>query len=186
LAAADSIVSGLAGRYATALFDLARERNALDDVAADLDRIAAMIDESEDLARFIRSPLRSRQEQQRAMAAVLSKAGIGEAVRNFVSVAAANRRLAMLPHMIHRYRELLARHRGELEAEVTSARPLTDSQMGALRRRLAGSVGREVRLVSRVDPGVLGGLVVRVGSRMIDSSLRTKLNRLRSALKEVA
>ena len=186
-AAGGGVVSGLAGRYATALFQLAREeRGSVDAVAADLDRVAEMIDGSADLARVVQSPLRSREEHRRVLDAVLAKAGIEGIVANFVGVAAGQRRLFLLPQMIRQYRALAAQARGEVEVEVTSARPLGERQADALRDRLAPSVGRSVCLSMRVDPAVLGGLVVRVGSRMIDSSLRTKLDRLRLALKEVA
>ena len=185
-AAGGSVVSGLAGRYATALFQLARERKSVDAVAADLDRVAEMIDESAELARVVQSPLRSREEHRRVLSAVLAKAEIEGIVANFVGVVAGQRRLFLLPRMIRQYCALAAHARGEVEVEVTSARPLSEQQADALRDRLAPSISRGVRLSMRVDPAVLGGLVVRVGSRMIDSSLRTKLDRLRLVLKEVA
>jgi F-type H+-transporting ATPase subunit delta len=186
LTAEASIVSGLAGRYAVALFDLAKQQNAVDAVMADLDQIAAMIDESADFARLIRSPLVSRADQAKALAAVLAGAKIGGLAANFAGVVAENRRLFLLPQMIRQFRTLLSQHRGEVDAEVTSATELSESQIVALRAKLSAAVGREVRLTANVDPQVLGGLVVRVGSRRIDSSLRTQLANLQHALKEVA
>ena len=181
-----SIVSGLAGRYAVALFDLAKQQNAVDAVMADLDQIAAMIDESTVFARLIRSPLVSRADQAKALAAVLAGAKIGALAANFAGVVAENRRLFLLPQMIRQFRTLLSQHRGEVDAEVTSATELSESQIVALRAKLSAAVGREVRLTANVDPQVLGGLVVRVGSRRIDSSLRTQLANLPHDLKEVA
>lgn len=178
--------SGLAGRYAGALFELALERHALDAVTADLERLQSMIAESADLRRLIESPLFSREEQSRAMAAVVAKAELSETVANFVAVIARNRRLFALQDMIRAWRELLARHRGEVTAEVTSATPLSDTQRGALEQALKQAIGSDVLMTEEVDPGLLGGLVVRVGSRMVDSSLRTKLHRLQLAMKGAA
>ncbi|MDA0654079.1 MAG: F0F1 ATP synthase subunit delta [Proteobacteria bacterium] len=181
-----SIVSGLAGRYAVALFDLALQRGEGDAVQADLEQIAEMMAMSADLSRLVHSPQIGPADQGRALAAVLAKAGITGIAANFVGVVTGNRRLFLLPQMIRQYRALLSQHKGEVDAEVTSATELNDSQIAALKAQLAKAVGRDVRLSARVDPEVLGGLVVRVGSRMIDSSLRTKLNNLQHTLKEVA
>lgn len=178
--------SGVAGRYATALFDLAVERGAIDQVAGDLQQLQAMIDESADLRRLIRSPLFSREQQSDAMAAVLASAGLSELVRSFVGVVAANRRLFALEGMIGAYRELVARYRGEVTAEITSATPLSDSQRAAVEQALKQGIGSDVAVTTSVDPALIGGMVVRVGSRMVDSSLRTKLQRLQLAMKGAA
>jgi len=181
-----SVVAGIAGRYATALFDLAREARNLDETAAEFDRLEAMIVESEDLSRLVRSPVISRDDQARAMAAILEATGFGDLVRRFVGVVAANRRLFALTEMIRRFRGLLAEHRGELVANVTSARPLAEAQKTALAAALAQGLGRDVRDVkveTRIDENLIGGLLVRVGSRMVDSSLRTKLQNLELAMK---
>jgi len=177
--------TGLAGRYATALFGLAETESQLDRVADDLGEIAAMIESSADLKRLIRSPVISRDDQGRAMAEVLKKAGISELVRNFVSVVARNRRLFALPSMIAAYRSLLAARRGEATAEVVSARELTKKQLEAIAAQLKKAIGTKVAVNTKVDAGLLGGLVVKVGSRMFDSSLRTKLQRLRFAMKGI-
>ncbi len=178
-------MSGIAGRYASALFDLAREEGALDDVAGDLDSIDDMIARSADLARLVRSPVVSREDQGRAVGAVLEAAGIGDLTRRFVGLVARNRRLFALRGMIAGYRTLLADHRGRTAAEVTSARPLSDGQIARIESQLAGAFGRDVSLTAAVDESLLGGLVVRVGSRMVDSSLRTRLEGMRTAMKEV-
>jgi F-type H+-transporting ATPase subunit delta len=181
----DQTVSGMAGRYASALFELALEADALDSVAEDLDGFAAMMDESEDLSRLVRSPAFSREDQMRAIDAVLNEAGASGLVRKFIGLVTQNRRLFAIGDMIRGYRALLARHRGEVTAEVASAEPLGAAQTKALAAALRERLGRDARLEARVDPGLLGGLVVRVGSKMIDTSLRTKLNNLRIAMKEV-
>lgn len=178
--------TGLAGRYAAALFDLAQERHALDQVTADLDQLQAMITESADLRRVVESPLFSRDEQSNAMAAIAQRAGLSEIVTNFLAVIARNRRLFALEDMIRAWRELLARHRGEVTAEVTSATPLSETQQGALQQALRDAIGSNVAVSHNVDPELLGGLVVRIGSRMVDSSLRTKLHRLQLAMKGAA
>jgi F-type H+-transporting ATPase subunit delta len=178
-------VSGVAGRYATALFELALEGNAIDQVAADLDRFNAALDASPDLARLVKSPVFSAEEQVNALAAVADKLGIAGLARNFLLLAAKNRRLFAVPDMIRGYRAMLARHRGETSAAVTAAAKLTEAQITALKQALKAALGTDVMLEERVDPSLLGGLVVKVGSRMIDTSLRTRLNSLRVAMKEV-
>jgi len=178
--------TALAGRYAAALFDLAQERHAIDSVSEDLDRLQAMIDDSADFRRLIASPLFSRDEQVKAMAAIAARAGLSEIVANFVSVIARNRRLFALVDMIRAWHELVARYRGEVSAEVTSATALSDSQRNALQQALKDAIGSNVTVSHEVDPDLLGGMVVRVGSRMVDSSLRTKLLRLQFAMKGAA
>ncbi len=178
--------TGLAGRYATALFDLARERNSIDSVTGDLARLQGMIDDSSDLRRLIESPLFSSNEQGAAMAAIVERAGLSEMVANFVAVITRNRRLFALQDIIGAWRELLARHRGEVTAEVTSATALSDAQQSALQQALQEATGSTVAVSHEIDPRLLGGLVVRVGSRMVDSSLRNKLQRLQLAMKGAA
>lgn len=185
MTAESSLVSGLAGRYATALFDLALADKQTDATAAALDQVGALIDSSADLSRMIRSPVIARAEQSKAMMALLAKAGIGGLAAKFVGLITANRRLFLLPDMIRGFRVLLSQHKGEVAGEVISAKPLAPAQVDALRQRLAKVAGRDVRLSTRVDPAILGGLVVRLGSRMVDSSLRTKLFNLQNAMKEV-
>jgi F-type H+-transporting ATPase subunit delta len=185
LTADSSLVSGLAGRYVTALFDLAQAERQADATAAALDQVAALIDNNADLGRLIRSPVVAREDQAKAMAAVLAKAGIGGLAAKFVGLVTENRRLFLLPQMIRAFRVLLSQHRGEVAGEVVSAKALGQGQVEALRERLKKVAGADVRLSTRVDPAILGGLVVRLGSRMVDSSLRTKLFNLQNAMKEV-
>jgi F-type H+-transporting ATPase subunit delta len=176
-------VSGLAGRYATALFELAEDEKRLDEVAEDLATLRRLIDESEDLRRLIRSPVVARADQGRAMDAVMARAGIGTLSRNFVGLVARNRRLFALPDMVRGYRAMLAARRGEVTAEVTSAVALSDAQRAALGAALNKVVAGKITIEARLDPALIGGLIVRIGSRMVDSSLRTKLQRLQLVLK---
>ena len=180
-----SVVSDIAGRYANALFDLALESDALDDVAGDLAAIARMMDESADLARLVRSPVISREDQGRAMAELLARAGAQELTRKFVGLVAQNRRLFALRDMTVAFRRLLARHRGEIMARVTSAHALNDAQVAAIKAELSAAMKTDVTLEANVDNDILGGLIVQVGSRMVDSSLRTKLQNLKFAMKGV-
>ena len=174
----------MAGRYATALFELAREEKKLDAVKADLDRFDALINESPDLERLVRSPVFSADEQSKALAAILKKAGIGGITANFLNVIVGNRRLFAVRDVIKGFRKLLAAHKGEVTAEVTAAEKLSDTQLGALKGALKSVTGKDVDLNVRVDPAIIGGLVVKLGSRMVDSSLRTKLNSIKYAMKE--
>lgn len=176
-------VSQLAGRYAKALFELADEKQDLDAVAADLRAVQGLLDESSDLRVALRSPLIRREAQGGAVAEVLAKAGIGETVRNFVGVVANHRRLAALPEMIRAFLAELARRRGEVTARVASARPLGDAQSKAVVESLKKAMGAKVAVDFSVDPALIGGLVVHVGSRMIDSSVRTRLQKLQQAMK---
>jgi F-type H+-transporting ATPase subunit delta len=185
VAAAAKEGAGLAERYATALFDLAEQDKALDRVAGELATIGTMIEASDDFRRLIRSPVISRADQSRAVSALLAKASIGPLVTRFVAVVAAKRRLFALPAMIRAFLAMIAAQRGEATAEVVSARPLTKAQVTSLSAALKDVVGMDVTLQPRVDPGILGGLVVKVGSRMVDSSLRTKLNRLSLAIRGI-
>ncbi|WP_454918305.1 F0F1 ATP synthase subunit delta [Xanthobacter sediminis] len=182
---ADTIVSGMAGRYATALFELADEAGAIDSVKADLDRLSALIAESADLARLVKSPVFTADVQLSAMTAILDKAGIGGIAGNFVKLVAQNRRLFALPQMIAGFAALVAVKRGEATAKVTVAQPLSDAHFAELKDTLASKTGKDVLLDVTVDPSILGGLIVQLGSRMVDASLKTKLNSIRHAMKEV-
>jgi F-type H+-transporting ATPase subunit delta len=175
--------TGLAGRYATAVFELAGDDKALDTVAGDFAQLRQAIHVSPELARLVRSPAFSRRDQARALEALLLKMNASPLTRKFVALLAAKRRLFALEAIISAYSRKLARPRGEVEAEVTSARPLSGNETEELKRVLKASLGREPRLETKVDPALLGGLVVKLGSRMIDSSIRTKLNGIRAAMK---
>ena len=176
-------VGGLATRYATALFELARDQGALDKVAADLASVKTMIDSSPDLRRLVRSPVIGRAEQGKAMDALLERAQVGDLTRRFVGVIAANRRLFSLESIIAAFRQQLAKSRGELTAVVSTAQPLNDAQKAALDAALRRAVGVKVAVETKVEPALMGGMVVRIGSRMFDSSLRSKLQRLQLAMK---
>ncbi len=186
MSAQDPILGGIAERYATALFDLAESAGAHDQVKADLNTLRAMIEQSADLAKFIKSPLFTREEHVRALGAILAQAGASELTSKFVGVVADKRRLLLLIDMIHAYSQMLADARGETTAQVTSAHKLSDDQLARLTATLKAQIGGSVVLETSVDETLLGGLVVKVGSRMIDSSIRTKLNRLQLNLKEAS
>jgi F-type H+-transporting ATPase subunit delta len=174
----------MAGRYATALFDLARETNAIDAVKADLERFDALVGESADLNRLVRSPVFSAAEQLQALSAVLERAGIGGLAAKFLKLVTANRRLFAARDMVRGYRELVALHKGEVTAEITVAERLRDDHVAALKSALKAISGKDVDLNVKLDPAIIGGLVVKLGSRMVDTSLRTKLNAIRHAMKE--
>jgi F-type H+-transporting ATPase subunit delta len=181
-----SPVSGIAGRYATALFELSLEAKSLDAVGTELDRLARLIDEVADLKRLVRSPLVRRDDQMRAMAAVLQAAGFGDLVRRFVGVVTRNRRLFVLPQMVHDFRTLAARHKGETVARVVAASPLSDRQVDQLKGALKEALKRDVTVDVAVNPALIGGLTVKVGSRLVDASVRSKLQSLKMAMKGVA
>jgi F-type H+-transporting ATPase subunit delta len=185
VAAETTLVSGLAGRYATALFELARDNGSLDAVLADLERIDAAIAGEPAFAAVLRSPMFTRDEQEKGVGAVLERLGAGNLVRPFVGLVARNRRLFALHDMIRGFRKLLAAHRNETLAEVVSAVPLNDAQVQSLRNALAQATSGTIRLDTKVDPSLIGGLVVKLGSRMVDASIRTKLNDLKIAMKGV-
>lgn len=186
MAETTSIVSGVAQRYASALFEVALEGGAVESVGNDLDSFDRALTESADLRRLVKSPVFSADEQTRAVTAVLGALGIGGFAANFIGLAARNRRLFVLPDMIEGYRQFAAAHRGEQAAEVTSAQPLDQAQVASLEQALQGiAQGKQIRIVPKVDPSIIGGLIVKVGSRMIDTSLKTKLTSLKVALKEV-
>jgi F-type H+-transporting ATPase subunit delta len=178
----ETSVDGVAGRYASALFELAKESSNIEGIESDLVNFQSLLDESPDLVRLVRSPVIAADDQQKAMAAILDRAGIGGLTANFLKLVTANRRLFVIQDMIKVYRSLAAKARGEITAEVTSAFALNDEQVSALKETLKASVGKDVTLQSRVDPSILGGLIVKVGSRMIDSSLKTKLQNMKTAL----
>ena len=175
--------SGLTGRYATALFDLADEGKALDAVAEDLIALQGAVGASEDMMRLVRSPVLDRDEQWKAMSALLDKMGANDLTKKFLGVVTANRRLFVLPGIIRAYLAELASRRGEVTADVVSAHPLNDAQVKALEDSLKKALGGKVAIAPRVDSSILGGLIVKVGSRMIDSSLRTQLQKLKFAMK---
>jgi len=181
--ASEKSQGGLAGRYANAAFELARDQKAVDAVSTDLAALRRALESSPDLARLVRSPVFSAEDQARALKAILEKMGAHPLTTKFVLLLAHKRRLFALTQIISAYEHLVAKSRGETEAEVTSARHLNDDEVAELKAMLKAKLGKEPRLQSRIDPTLLGGLVVKVGSRMIDSSLRTKLDSLRAAMK---
>ena len=180
-----TIVSGVAGRYATAVFDLARDGKLLDKVESDFAAIQSLIDDSADFRSLIVSPLVSREDQSRAALAILDKLGVQSVTRKFIGVVAANGRLNHLPAMIAAYNRLLAAERGEMTADVAAPYALTQAQLDAVSKVLAKYAGRNVNIEASVDESLLGGLVVKMGSKMIDTSLKTKLENLQLAMKEV-
>jgi F-type H+-transporting ATPase subunit delta len=186
VAGEEGIVSGMAGRYAVALFELARDERSIDAVKADLDRFDALINENPDLHRLVRSPVFTAEEQGRALAAVLDKAGIDGLAGKFLKVVAANRRLFAVHNIVKAFRTLVAHHKGEVTAEVTVAEALDEKHRTAIAGALKSVTGgQNVDLRVKVDPAIIGGLVVKLGSRMVDTSLRTKLNAIKQAMKEV-
>ena len=186
MASETSSTAGLAGRYATALYELAHDSGTIDQVAADLVQLKELIEQSADMRHLICSPLIPRVQQGKAMAAIVAGVGFSDLTRRFVGVIASNRRLAQLPGLIAAFESLLAQRRGELEAEVTSAIALTPAQVNAVAGSIPGATGRKVRLVLKVDPKLIGGLRVKVGSRLVDASIATKLSRLQLAMKGTA
>lgn len=179
-----TVVEGVAGRYAAALFDLAKDTAKLAEVEADLGKFRRMLDESPDLVRLVRSPVVRAEDQSKALGAIIARAGFGELTGNFLKLLAKNRRLFATADIIAAFRALAAKSRGEATAEVASAVALTDAQIAELKKTLKASVGKDVTLNTRVDPSLLGGLVVKIGSRMVDSSIRTKLQNLKVALNQ--
>jgi F-type H+-transporting ATPase subunit delta len=177
--------SGLAGRYASALFELADQNKALDQVASDLSALKQMLAESPDLVRMVRSPVLSRADQSKAMNALMVQAGMSDLTQRFVGLVAQNRRLFALGSMIDAFLAELARRRGQQTAQVVSAHRLSDAQVQQLTDALRGSLGSQIDVRVTVDPSLIGGMIVKVGSRMIDSSVRTKLNKLQIAMKGV-
>ena len=185
LASDSTGTSGLAERYATALFDLADARHSLDAVAADLRELRAMLRDSGDLVRLLRSPVLSRGEQGKAIAVLSERAALAPLTRDFLGVVAKNRRLFAIPAMIEAYLKRLADRRGEITAEVTVAQPLDAARQAALDEQLRRTVGARVAVDIRVDPALLGGMIVKIGSRMVDASVNSRLQRLRLAMKGI-
>jgi F-type H+-transporting ATPase subunit delta len=181
--ASKSGASELAGRYAAALFDLADEGKELDDVATDFRQLEEMFTENSDLRRLANSPVIRRDDQMKAMTVLLTKIGVSSLTTKFIGVLSRNRRLFALPQVITAYLAELSRRRGEIAAEVTSAHELSGSQRTALLEALKSVLGGEVAIKQKVDSGLIGGLVVKVGSRLVDASLRTQLQKLGLAMK---
>lgn len=177
------ITASLAGRYASALFELAVDENRVTAVEGDLDRLRAAIDASADLAALLKDPEVSRKASAAAMAAVGEHLGLADLTKNFLGVLANNRRLAALPDTIRAFQSIAAAQRGEVTADVTSAHALSDTQIAALTAKLTAREGRDVKVRTSVDPSILGGLVVKIGSQQIDGSIRTRLNSLAQAMK---
>ena len=184
MASEDPSVSGVSGRYATALFELARDEKVVDAVTADLDKFSALLKDSPELVRLVRSPVFGAEVQGKALGAVLDKAGITGISANFLKLLAANRRLFAVADVIRAYRALVAKFKGEATADVTVAENLSDKNLEALKTALKSVTGKDVTLNINVDPAIIGGLVVKLGSRMVDSSIRTKLNSIKHAMKE--
>mgnify|MGYP002084420477 FL=1 len=185
MAGDDTTVSGMAGRYVRALFELALDAKTVDAVKADLETFDRMVGESADLNRLVRSPVFGAEERSRALAAVLDKAGIGGLAANFLKFVTSNRRLFAVRDMIRDFRKLVAQWKGEVSAEVTAAEKLSDAHLEELKNALKSVTGgKAVDLNVKLDPAIIGGLMVKLGSRMVDSSLRTKLNAIKHAMKE--
>jgi len=180
-----SISTGIAARYATAVFELATDGGALSALEADLDTLEAAHGESADLRDVIASPLYSREDMQNAIGAVAAATGLGEVLSNTLKLMAAKRRLFVVPALIRALRALIAEHKGEVTADVASAKSLTKTQSDKLAKALSASIGKDVKLNATVDEALIGGLVVKVGSKMIDTSIRSKLNTLQNTMKEV-
>ena len=178
-----NITAGLAGRYASALFDLARESNEIDGVQKSLATLKTALADSADLAALVSSPVVSRADAAKAIAAVAASLKLDSLTGKFLGVLAENRRLADLPAMIDAFNAIAAAHRGEVTAKVTSAHPLSTEQLKALAANLKTRVGRDVQIATTVDPAILGGLVVQLGSQLIDGSIRTRLNSFAQAMK---
>jgi F-type H+-transporting ATPase subunit delta len=176
----------MAGRYATALFELALAESAVDAVKADLDRFDALVADSADLNRLVRSPVFTAEDQRKALTAVLDQAGIGGLAAKFLMVVTSNRRLFAVRDIVKAFRTLVARHKGEVTAEVTFAEPPSETHLAAVKDALTAVTKKDVQVAVNVDPTIIGGIVVKVGSRMVDTSLRTKLNAIKLAMKEAS
>ena len=179
------ISSGIAARYATAIFEIAAENNKLAELETNIDDLGAALADSADLRDLISNPIYSREEQKNAITAIAASMKLRPVLRNALALMAENRRLFVLPQLLEQLRGLIAAHKGEVTGEVVSAKPLTDAQVQALSAQLRKSVGKEVKLNTTVDESLIGGLVVKVGSKMIDTSIRSKLASLQNAMKEV-
>ena len=175
--------SGIAGRYATAIFDLAVETGALDAVASDFATLKRMMAESADLTRLVRAPVFGADEQKKGMQALLDQMGANQLTQRFIALLAAKRRLFVLKQIISAFEAMVARQKGEIRAEVISARPLKDGEIEEIKSVLKAKLDRDPLIETHVDPTLLGGLIVKIGSKMIDSSLRTKLDGMRTAMR---
>jgi F-type H+-transporting ATPase subunit delta len=177
------IRASLAGRYASALFDLARDQRQIESVSRSLQALAQALVDSKDFSELVSSPLVSREQAGKAFSAVAPQLGLDPVTANLLGVLARNGRKSELPAVIRAFRRLAAEHRGETTAQVVTARALNDDQIAELKNQLRVRVGRDVNIDANIDPNILGGIVVKVGSQMIDASIRTKLNRLAQAMK---
>ncbi|MBV9568883.1 MAG: F0F1 ATP synthase subunit delta [Hyphomicrobiales bacterium] len=186
MAQVESSMSGVAGRYAVALFELAHDSGEADTVSQELKRFASLIEGSEDLKRLVTSPVFTPEQQKAAVGAILQRAGIGGITGNFIRLVARKRRLFALPAMTRAFEALLAERKGIVPAEVTVAEPMPETMMGELKKALQKAEGKEVSLSVKINPDIIGGMVVKLGHRMIDASLKTKLNALRVAMREVS
>lgn len=180
-----SMSQSIAGRYAQAVFDIVKEEGGLDALAQQTDDLGAALADSTDLRDLISSPLYSRDQQARAIGALTSQMGLSATLANTLQLMARNRRLFVLPQLVRQLQSLIAEHRGEITADVTSAVALSDDQQNRLRDTLAQKSGKSVKLNTRVDEALIGGMIVKMGSQMIDSSIRSKLASLQNAMKEV-
>jgi F-type H+-transporting ATPase subunit delta len=180
-----SISANIAGRYAQAVFDLVQEQGTLDQLSTELDSLRATLGDSADLRELIGSPLYSREQQESAIAAIAQAMGLSQVLTNTLRLMAQNRRLFTLPQLVERLQGLIADARGEVTADVVSAAPLSDDQQRRLTETLAQKSGKSVKLNTRVDEGLIGGMIVKLGSQMIDSSIRSKLASLQNVMKEV-
>ena len=180
-----SISSGIAARYATAVFELAKESKSVAKIEADLDALEAALADSADFTALISSPIYSRDEQAAVIAAIAKKMGLTPTMTNVLGLMAAKRRLFVLPQLAASLRSAIAEDKGEVTAEVTSAKALTKAQSDKLAKLLAGRTGKTVKIKAAVDESLIGGLVVKVGSKMIDTSIASRLTSLQNAMKEV-
>ncbi len=186
MATNEPIMASVAGRYASALFELATEKNVVGDVERDLTNFQNVLSESADLRQVLASPILSTDEQGNAVSAVLAKMDASDMTIKFFKLITQNRRLPVAGDVVRAFKALASKARGEVAAEVISATALNDEQTAALKASLKDSVGKEVQLTAKVDPSLLGGLVIKIGSRMVDSSLRTKLATMKVALSSSA
>lgn len=182
MATNEPILASVAGRYASALYELAAEKNAVGEIEKDLTNFETLMNDSTDLQQLLSSPVLSTDQQDKALSAILAKMGANEVTTNFFKLITKNRRLSVAGDVVRAFKGLAAKARGEVTAEVTSATALNDEQTAALKAVLKESVGKDVQLFAKVDPSLLGGLIVKIGSRMVDSSLRTKLATMKTSL----
>jgi len=180
-----SISTGIAERYATAVFELAREDNALEELERDVNAVSAALEESADFVGMISSPVYPRHEQANAIAAIAAAMNLSRILANALGLMAAKRRLFVLPQLLRSLRAKIAEAKGEVAADVTVAKALTEAQSDKLAETLRAVIGKAVKLNARVDESLIGGLVVKVGSKMIDTSIRSRLNALQNSMKEV-